>query len=46
MWAHGRARSNAADAARTVASSPGRPRTCRPMGSPSDDMPQGTLAAV
>ena len=43
--AQGRASSNAADAAITVLSSPKRPTTCSPIGSPSDERPHGTLAA-
>ena len=35
----------AADAASTETSSPNLPTICRPTGSPSSDMPQGTLAA-
>lgn len=46
FWAQGLASSKAADAAMTVDSSPSRPTMCSPMGMPSDEKPQGTLAAV
>ena len=44
--AQGQVDSKAADAAMTVDSSPSRPTICSPMGMPSDEKPQGTLAAV
>lgn len=46
MCAHGRAASNAADAANTVSSSPGLPMMCSPTGIPSESNPHGMLAAV
>ena len=42
----GLARSKAAEALSTVASSPRLPTIWRPMGMPSEEKPQGTLAAV
>src|SRR4029453_8525354 len=44
-WAHGRARSKAAEALSTVTSSKRRPTICSPIGSPSLVKPHGTDAA-
>src|SRR5262249_56807557 len=44
-WAHGRARSKAAEAGSTVTSSKRRPTICKPIGSPSFVKPHGTDAA-
>ena len=41
-WAHGRARSNAAEARSTVVSSNRRPTICSPIGKPSFVKPHGT----
>lgn len=43
---HGWACSKAADACSTFASEPRGPMMCRPIGMPSSEKPQGTLAAV
>jgi hypothetical protein len=44
-WIQGCALSNAADADITDDSSPSLPIICIPIGSPSDENPQGILAA-